>query len=86
MKRRLKASVLFIVLGLLLRIGALKRPGIVTGAFALGYGASRGLPVELFREPGCSTRIPLGRPDDGNAAVHSADAWRRRRPYGGADA
>jgi len=46
----LEGVVLFIVLGLLMRAGALKRPGAITGAFALGYGAAR-ITCELFREP-----------------------------------
>ena len=33
-----------------MRAGALRRPGTVTGAFALGYGAMR-LFCEFFREP-----------------------------------
>ena len=41
---------LFIVLAILMRAGALKRPGVVTGAFALGYGIAR-ITCELFREP-----------------------------------
>ena len=35
---------------MLIRAGALKRPGLVTGAFALGYGLARSF-CELFREP-----------------------------------
>jgi len=46
----LEGVVLFIVVGLLVRSGALKRPGIVTGAFALGYGLAR-IICEFFREP-----------------------------------
>jgi phosphatidylglycerol---prolipoprotein diacylglyceryl transferase len=46
----LEGVVLFIVLGLLVRFGALKRPGVVTGAFALGYGIAR-ITCEFFREP-----------------------------------
>ena len=46
----LEGVVLFIVLGVLVRVGALKRPGVVTGAFALGYGVAR-IICELFREP-----------------------------------
>ncbi len=46
----LEGVVLFIVLGLLMRAGALKRPGFVTGAFALGYGIAR-IACEFFREP-----------------------------------
>ena len=46
----LEGIVLFAVLNLLVRFGALKRPGIVTGCFALGYGVAR-ITCELFREP-----------------------------------
>src|SRR6202167_4657705 len=46
----LEGVVLFIVLNLLVRAGALKRPGIVTGAFAFGYGVAR-VTCEFFREP-----------------------------------
>jgi phosphatidylglycerol:prolipoprotein diacylglycerol transferase len=46
----LEGIVLFIVLGVLVRAGALKRPGRFTGTFALGYGVAR-IICELFREP-----------------------------------
>ena len=46
----LEGLVLFIVLALLIRAGALKRPGFITGAFALGYGIARSI-CEFFREP-----------------------------------
>jgi phosphatidylglycerol---prolipoprotein diacylglyceryl transferase len=46
----LEGIVLFIVLALLVRFGALKRPGVVTGVFAIGYGAAR-VTCEFFREP-----------------------------------
>jgi phosphatidylglycerol:prolipoprotein diacylglycerol transferase len=46
----LEGIVLFIVLALLVRAGGLKRPGVVAGVFALGYGAAR-ITCELFREP-----------------------------------
>jgi phosphatidylglycerol:prolipoprotein diacylglycerol transferase len=46
----LEGVVLFIVLNILVRCGALKRPGLVTGSFALGYGVAR-IVCELFREP-----------------------------------
>ncbi|HXW41356.1 MAG TPA: prolipoprotein diacylglyceryl transferase [Xanthobacteraceae bacterium] len=46
----LEGVVLFVVLGLLLRAGALKRPGLVTGVFAVGYGIAR-IACEFFREP-----------------------------------
>ena len=38
------------VLAVLVRGGALKRPGTIIGAFALGYGIAR-ICCELFREP-----------------------------------
>lgn len=46
----LEGVALFIVLALLVRAGALKRPGIVTGVFAIGYGVAR-VTCEFFREP-----------------------------------
>jgi phosphatidylglycerol:prolipoprotein diacylglycerol transferase len=46
---------LFIVLAVLVRAGALRRPGLIIGAFALGYGIARSI-CELFREPDA----PLG--------------------------
>jgi len=46
----LEGIVLFIVLNVLVRYGALKRRGVVTGTFALGYGIAR-IICEFFREP-----------------------------------
>ena len=46
----LEGFLLLIVLRLLIGNGALKRPGLVTGAFAVGYGLIRCC-CELFREP-----------------------------------
>jgi phosphatidylglycerol---prolipoprotein diacylglyceryl transferase len=46
----LEGLLLFAVLAVLIRGGALKRPGTVIGAFALGYGLIR-MFCELFREP-----------------------------------
>jgi phosphatidylglycerol:prolipoprotein diacylglycerol transferase len=46
----LEGLVLLVVLGALVRLGALKRPGLVTGAAALGYGVTR-IICEFFREP-----------------------------------
>jgi phosphatidylglycerol---prolipoprotein diacylglyceryl transferase len=46
----LEGIVLFIVLNVLVRWGALKRPGVVTGAAALGYGIAR-TGCEFFRQP-----------------------------------
>ena len=46
----LEGLVLLIVLGLMVRGGALKRPGLILGVFAVGYGAAR-IFCEFFREP-----------------------------------
>jgi len=46
----LEGVALFIVLGLLVRSGALKRPGVVTAIFFIGYGVARSI-CEFFREP-----------------------------------
>ena len=46
----LEGLALFLVLTVLIRAGALKRPGFIIGAFALGYGIARST-GELFREP-----------------------------------
>jgi len=46
----LEGLVLFVVLGLLVRAGALKRPGTIIGVFALGYGIARFI-CEFFRQP-----------------------------------
>ncbi len=46
----LEGIVLFIILALLIRAGALKRPGFIIGAFATFYGIFR-ITGEFFREP-----------------------------------
>ncbi len=46
----LEGLVLLIVLGVIVHLGALKRPGLVTSAFAIGYGVAR-IVCEFFREP-----------------------------------
>ena len=46
----LGAGTSLVVLALLMRAGALRRPGTIIGAFALFYGAAR-LFCEFFREP-----------------------------------
>jgi phosphatidylglycerol---prolipoprotein diacylglyceryl transferase len=46
----LEGLVLFSVLALVIRAGGLRRPGLVIGAFAVGYGVVRCI-SELFREP-----------------------------------
>ncbi len=46
----LEGLLLFAILALIIRAGALKRPGLVIGVFALGYGLFRSF-AEFFREP-----------------------------------
>jgi phosphatidylglycerol:prolipoprotein diacylglycerol transferase len=46
----LEGLVLLAVLALLIRLGALKRPGMIIGCFAAGYGIARVI-CEFFREP-----------------------------------
>ncbi|MEA2759722.1 MAG: phosphatidylglycerol---prolipoprotein diacylglyceryl transferase [Methylobacteriaceae bacterium] len=46
----LEGLVLFIALAIAIRLGALKRPGLVSGIFGIGYGVAR-ITCEFFREP-----------------------------------
>jgi phosphatidylglycerol:prolipoprotein diacylglycerol transferase len=46
----LEGLVLFIVLAIAIGLGALKRPGLVSGMFGIGYGVAR-ITCEFFREP-----------------------------------
>jgi len=46
----LEGLVLFALLYIAIRCGALKRSGLVTGLFAIGYGCAR-ITCEFFREP-----------------------------------
>jgi phosphatidylglycerol:prolipoprotein diacylglycerol transferase len=46
----LEGLLLCAVLALLIRAGALRRPGLIVGAFAIGYAITRSF-CELFREP-----------------------------------
>ena len=46
----LEGLVLFVVLALAIRGGALRRPGLVSGLFGIGYGLAR-IASEFYREP-----------------------------------
>jgi phosphatidylglycerol:prolipoprotein diacylglycerol transferase len=46
----LEGLVLFIMLAIAIRLGALKRPGLISGMFGIGYGIAR-IICEFFREP-----------------------------------
>ena len=56
----LEGLVLFLVLYLAIKMGALRRPGLVTGLFATGYGVAR-IVCEFFREPDPQLGFLLGR-------------------------
>ena len=45
----LEGLLLFLTLALFVRFGVLKRPGIATGIFCIGYGVAR-IVSEFFRE------------------------------------
>jgi phosphatidylglycerol:prolipoprotein diacylglycerol transferase len=83
----LEGLVLFIALMLLIRAGALRRPGFILGAFAFGYGVARSL-GELFREPdvqlgflwgGLTMGMLLSVPLILAGVILMALAWRRDR-------
>ena len=67
MRPVLEGLVLFAVLSALVWLGGLKRPGLITGAFAAGYGAAR-IVCELFREPDAQLGFMWGGIDHGDAA------------------
>src|SRR3546814_8220916 len=46
----LEGVVLFVVMHIMVRRGALERTGLVSGAFMIGYGIAR-IVAEFFREP-----------------------------------
>jgi phosphatidylglycerol---prolipoprotein diacylglyceryl transferase len=55
----LEGLLLFIVLAIMVRMGALKRQGMVLGAFTVVYGCAR-IVGELFREPDAPTGFVFG--------------------------
>ncbi|MEA2933661.1 MAG: phosphatidylglycerol---prolipoprotein diacylglyceryl transferase [Variibacter sp.] len=46
----LEGVLLLVVLGAAIRLGALRRPGLILGLFMVGYGLARSI-AEFFREP-----------------------------------
>lgn len=82
----LEGLVLFLVLHALVRAGALRRPGTLTGAFLIGYAASRML-VELVRQPDQHLGFLIGGATMGQLlsvpmllAGLALIAWARRAP------
>lgn len=55
----LEGLLLFVILAILVRMGALKRPGLVLGTFTIVYGCAR-IVGELFREPDFPTGFVIG--------------------------
>ena len=76
----LEGLVLFVVLAVLMRAGALKRPGLIIGAFAVGYGLAR-IDLRILPRARSAARLPVGRADHGHAAVAAADARRHRADH-----
>jgi phosphatidylglycerol:prolipoprotein diacylglycerol transferase len=77
---------LFVILMILVRMGGLKRPGLVTGLFGIGYGVARIL-CEFFREPdpqlgflfgGATMGMLLSLPLIIAGALFIIHAWRAR--------
>jgi phosphatidylglycerol---prolipoprotein diacylglyceryl transferase len=84
----LEGLVLLVVLGLMVRAGALRRPGLILGTFAAGYAVARSF-CELFREPdkqlgflwgGATMGMLLSVPLFIAGAMLIAFALRRRKP------
>jgi phosphatidylglycerol---prolipoprotein diacylglyceryl transferase len=84
----LEGIVLFIVLALMIRAGALKRPGLILGSFMTCYGVAR-IIGEFFREPdpqlgflwrGLTMGMLLSVPMIIAGLIVVVMAWRRRPP------
>ncbi len=67
----LEGLVLLAVLALLVRAGALKRPGLIIGSFACVYAIARGV-VRVFPRARRPARLLVGRRDHGATAVDPA--------------
>ena len=81
----LEGLLLFVVLAIAVRAGALKRPGLVVGLFAIVYAMARSF-CEFFREPDPQLGFLWGGLDHGHAAVGPAVPCRRRPSSVNADA
>jgi phosphatidylglycerol:prolipoprotein diacylglycerol transferase len=86
----LEGVVLFAVLALMIRAGALKRPGLILGSFMACYGLAR-IVSELFREPdqqlgflwgGLTMGMLLSVPMAIAGTILIVVAWRRGPPTG----
>jgi phosphatidylglycerol:prolipoprotein diacylglycerol transferase len=79
---------LFTILAVMIRLGALKRPGLILGSFIAIYGFAR-IVGEFFREPdpqlgflwgGLTMGMLLSVPMIIAGAIIIVVAWRRERP------
>ena len=86
MRRALEGIVLFTVLAVMIRFGALKRPGLILGSFITIYGLAR-ITGEFFREPdpqlgflwgGLTMGMLLSVPMIIAGAIIIVMAWRRK--------
>jgi phosphatidylglycerol:prolipoprotein diacylglycerol transferase len=84
----LEGILLFIILAVMVRIGALKRPGLILGSFIAIYGFAR-ITSEFFREPdpqlgflwgGLTMGMLLSVPMIIAGAILMMAAWRRTPP------
>jgi len=84
----LEGIVLFTILALMIRLGALKRPGLILGSFIAIYGLAR-IVSEFFREPdpqlgflwgGLTMGMLLSVPMIIAGAIIIVVAWRRKMP------
>jgi phosphatidylglycerol:prolipoprotein diacylglycerol transferase len=84
----LEGILLFAVLAIMIRMGALKRPGLILGSFIAIYGLAR-ITGELFREPdpqlgflwgGLTMGMLLSVPMIIAGGILIMVAWRRERP------
>jgi phosphatidylglycerol:prolipoprotein diacylglycerol transferase len=84
----LEGIVLFTILAMMIRFGALKRPGLILGSFVALYGLAR-ITGELFREPdpqlgflwgGLTMGMLLSVPMVIAGAIIIMMAWRRKTP------
>ena len=67
---------LLIVLAVMVRLGALKRPGLIIGAFAVVYAMARFV-LGILPRARRAARLPLGRRHHGPTAVDPAVPRRR---------
>src|SRR5258707_7854167 len=84
----LEGIVLFTILALMIRLGALKRPGLILGSFIAIYGLAR-IVGEFFREPdpqlgflwgGLTMGMLLSVPMIIAGGIIIVVAWRRKKP------